>query len=102
MEGSIQYIAELMKANTLGFHCFSPDSYSVRGVVGADEGSALILNINKCTGKDNCKSEEEIAEFLKDKVVYFLQNTSKYQAEVYGDDSIKHRIEHKLFNLDSS
>ena len=53
--------------------------------------AARLMNIQliKCHGEDYCESPEKITEFLRNKYFVFMYNLVKFQADGFGEDSVK-------------
>ena len=52
----------------------------------------LDIRVMRCKGRDTCKSDLEIEEFLdKNGMLFFIANEQDYQKEVYTDDVILKR-----------
>ena len=46
------------------------------------------IQINKCHGKDYCKPAWEIDQYLQGKYLLFYYNQIRFNAQVYGEESI--------------
>ena len=42
----------------------------------------------KCHKRDDCKTEEEVAEFMKDKYLLLLSNQIRFDSSQYSEESI--------------
>ena len=70
--------------------CFDdPSDIQLYGEPVDMSASTVMLEINKCLGKDYCKNEEEIDQFLADKRLVIIYNQQNFNSATYGDDSIK-------------
>lgn len=48
----------------------------------------LDVQLVKCHGKDYCKSQEQITEFMRDKFLYTLSNQVRFDSRNSGSQSI--------------
>ena len=48
----------------------------------------LSIRVRRCQGRDYCKSEEEIDDFIDNHMVTFIRNDEKYDPHSYGDATI--------------
>ena len=46
------------------------------------------MTLKKCHKRDDCKSEEEVAEFMKDKFMLLLSNQIRFDSSQYYEDSV--------------
>ena len=70
------------------FKCLdSPEELSIHGNYNSADASLFMLAITKCTGRLDCKSDEEITEFLKGKFVGLYYNRKNFDARGFRDDA---------------
>ena len=68
-----------MTENYESLYCLDdPNSWSLNGSYSSPKGSNLGIAVRKCTGKPSCKTEEEIAEYIKDKTFILFENKNEY------------------------
>ena len=51
-------------------------------------GKNLLLEFRKCEGRDDCKTDAEIIEWIKQKFIVVLYNQVGFDPEGYGDEAI--------------
>ena len=66
------------------------------GRIGAIGGTAFEIHVNRCTNSTEtsgeCKSSEEIDEFLKTVSFIKINNSEVYEPQEYGDATIKKTV----------
>ena len=68
-----------MLENYDSLYCLDdPNSWSLKGSYSSQIGNNLGLMVRKCTGRPSCKTEEEIAEYIKGKAFIFFENKNEY------------------------
>ena len=68
-----------MTENYESLYCLNdPNSWSLKGSYSSQSGNNLGIEVRKCTGKPSCKTEEEIAEYIKDKTFILFENKNEY------------------------
>ena len=58
------------------------------GNVFAEKSNVLALTLSKCTEASNCKSREEISQFISDYYIEIIYNQQNYIPTNFGDDEI--------------
>ena len=56
------------------FICLNQEDLKIYGTFSSKKAQVFRASLNRCSGKDFCKSEEEINEFMKDKYLLVLTN----------------------------
>ena len=69
--------------------CFEDISgYKLRGNLLSTKPSRTYgFTLTRCEGKDSCKSEEEIDEFIRSSTINILYTSEKFNVNVYGTRS---------------
>ena len=57
----------------------------------------ITIDINKCVGKPECKSDKEIENFLKNKTVIILYNQQSYDPTDYDGNPIHKTVNYGEF-----
>ena len=60
----------------------------ISGNFNTVNASQIRVKLNKCQGKDYCKSEEEINEFFRGKYIISFVNEIRFDSQFYGKESI--------------
>ena len=75
----------------------------MRGNFNTQMARTPVINISKCnpTQRDTCKSDEEIKEYLKDKLLVIIENNYKFKPEVIDKNKrVEKRSEISFIPLD--
>ena len=70
----------------------------LKGSTGKWYYEGLVWEIRRCT--ENCRSEEEIDEFLNTWDISFEYNNQHYQTNVYGPENTADTLEYVLYPID--
>ena len=62
-----------------------------------DHGKAFSLSLRKCSGKENCKTDDEINEFILSHQVNIHFNLQTYKNERFGDEEIIENRKERAF-----
>ena len=55
--------------------------------MGKETGKVILVNVERCEGI-NCRSDEEIEEFIRSNSILMLLNQQEYRPEDYTEDVI--------------
>ena len=83
-ETSLQY----MKMYKKKFLCVNKNDLEIYGSYDSKKGKRLQVYLNKCLGKDYCRSDEEIQQFFRYKFLLLLKNQIRFDSEKIGSESI--------------
>ena len=70
------------------FDCVPEKDLRISGDWNSNSGKSLYAVFNKCSGSDDCKSEEEIEEFLRGAYVMVLYNQIRFDGSRFHEDAI--------------
>ena len=70
------------------FRCIDEKDRFISGNFNTKSASQIRVYLNKCQGKDYCKTEEEINKFIKGKYLIVYVNEIRFDAQFYGEESI--------------
>ena len=74
------------------FSCLDADDMYIYGDYNSATVSMLNIQLVRCNKENNpeieCKSEEEITKFFRDKFIIVLTNEVRFDSNFYGKDSI--------------
>ena len=62
---------------------------SVQGSFDGDSGRIIEIDFKRCTGSSECKSEQEVADFLKGGQIAVLYNQIDFLSHNYGEESVQ-------------
>lgn len=88
VEAGSRYDVQLHKDK---FRCMDPDDLEIYGSYNSFRAKQLIITVDRCvntTEVTNCKSDEEIDKFLRNKYVLFVYNQRLFNMSNYGYESI--------------
>ena len=66
------------------FICMDTEDLFLYGDYDSTTASLLNMQLIKCTGRDDCKSEEEILEFFRTKFIILLYNEIRFNTDEFG------------------
>lgn len=49
-------------------------------------GKTIQLGFSRCVGKPQCKTKDEIDQFLKEHRIFLIMNQQAYNSNSYGED----------------
>ena len=58
--------------------CVDKTDLKIQGGLSSQNANTVLIDIVKCTGKDYCKSEQEIKEYFTDNLFYILGNEIRF------------------------
>ena len=64
--------------------CIDDKDKYLQGNYNTVNASIIRVYLTKCQGKDYCKSDEEIIEFVKGKFLLFYVNERRFDSSMYG------------------
>ena len=64
------------------------DDLNLQGAYLSAREKTLYIIVDRCTGRDSCKSPTEIDQFLESHILTFLHNKQKYDPSSYGNETI--------------
>lgn len=70
------------------FFCVDAEELEVYGTIGSFEGQVIDVDIVKCTGDVNCKSDEEIKTYFGSQNIHILKNQIRFDQSKYGPEAI--------------
>ena len=72
----------------------------IRGNYQSPEARLIEVQLKKCHNRTDCKSPEEIRQFLRNKFILFHYNQIRFDHSVKGNDAIikESRIDWQLIN----
>ena len=70
------------------FVCLDQEDLEIQGTFSSKKAKLLRATLNRCSGHDYCKSQEEINEYLENKYLLLLINQIRFDSERYGEESI--------------
>ena len=65
-----------------------PSDLNLQAALYTAREKTLYITVDRCTGKDSCKSPTEIDYFFENHILTFLHNQQKYDPSSYGDETI--------------
>ena len=65
-----------------------PSDLSLHGAPQTAREKTLYITVDRCTGKDSCKSPTEIDQFFENHILTFLHNQREYDPSSYGNEAI--------------
>ena len=68
--------------------CADPEDMYIYGTFNSFKARLLTIQIVRCHGKDYCKSQEQITEFLRNKFLYTLSNQIVFDSREVGESTI--------------
>ena len=72
-----------------------PDSYDDINLFNGKTGNHannLQISMIKCKGKDYCKSDAEIEEWLQSKLLLIAKLSTDYNTDAIGDETIEEKL----------
>ena len=60
----------------------------VQGNDAAQTGQFIYIDIVKCTGSEECRSDEEIKKYFASRYINLMSNQIRFDFEKYGEDAI--------------
>ena len=62
------------------YHCVDPMELEVYGSFGSDRAQQILIDVVKCSKIHGveCKSDEEIEEYFRGKIMYILSNQIRF------------------------
>ena len=66
------------------FMCAEKEDLVLRGDFNSYQASLFNVQLKKCTDRPDCKSPEEITQFLRDKWLLVLYNHIRFDSRKYG------------------
>ena len=70
------------------FRCLDEKDLFIRGNFNTAHTSNIRVLLKKCSGKDYCKSDEEILDFVRGKFILVYLNQIRFDSGKYGEESI--------------
>ena len=70
------------------FQCLDEKDLFIRGNINSENTSNIRVLLKKCSGKDYCKSDAEILDFVRGKFILVYLNQIRFDSSKYGDESI--------------
>ena len=70
------------------FLCIDREEMSLYGDYNSLSARTMRVQLMRCLGKDYCKSEEEINQFMLDKYLLMLNNQIRFDSTLFGSESI--------------
>lgn len=68
--------------------CLKPgQDMKLFGDWNTEAARVLLLVFEKCTGKPNCKSDQQIKDYLKDKYLILATRLTRFNTDSFGDES---------------
>ena len=61
----------------------------------------LSIRVNRCSGKPECKSEQEINDFADKSMLAVITNDQVYNPSEYGDKTIANKLKKTFIPIDS-
>ena len=66
----------------------SEPQIDLTGQIGDSQGKNFVLVVSRCQGRDTCRNETEIDDFLDNHVLMTMINTQAYIPEKYAEEAI--------------
>ena len=54
--------------------CVDPSELEVQGDIATEIGQSIAIDIIKCTGSEECRSDEEIKNYFAQRQMYLVSN----------------------------
>ena len=70
------------------FQCLDEKDRFISGNFNTGNASQIRVYLNRCQGKDYCKTDEEINEFVRGKFLIVYANEIRFESQLYGKESI--------------
>lgn len=70
------------------FICVDEADLFLYGDYNSDAASQFKMQLVKCSGRDDCKSEDQIQEFFRNKFILLLFNQIRFNTEEFGQEAI--------------
>lgn len=70
------------------FRCATDPNIKLWGDYNSPKAQTFKVDFEKCTGKDYCKSEAEIRDWLRQKFIVLIYNQVRFNPEGYGEQSV--------------
>ena len=70
------------------FQCIDEKDRFISGNFNTVNASQIRVHLNRCQGKDFCKSDEEITEFIRGKYLIVYVNEIRFDSQHFGEESI--------------
>ena len=70
------------------FQCLDEKDRFISGNFNTGNASQIRVYLNRCQGKDYCKTDEEINEFIRGKFLIVYVNEIRFDSQFYGEESI--------------
>ena len=81
-------IAGSLKTWKNRFKCMDDKNISLWGDYNTEKAQNLMVMFEMCEGRADCKSEEEIRDWLKQKFIVLLYNTVSFDPSGYDQDTL--------------
>ena len=68
--------------------CIDSDDMMIKGDYNSNNAQMLLITFNRCHDRQDCKSKEEIDDFIKGKYMVVMSNTVRFDSLLLAQNAI--------------
>ena len=87
MPVNIASISQVTK-NRKKFLCAKKEDMYIHGSYNSKTARLVNIQLRRCRGRTDCKTDEEIKDFFRNKYLLILQNQVRFETKYFGEEAI--------------
>ena len=68
--------------------CIDSDDMMIKGDYNSNSAQMLLVTFNRCHDRSDCKTKEDIDEFIRGKYLVVLTNTVRFDSLLLADSAV--------------